>query len=74
MGSERSRGMLNGKLEAIGTELPGGTVLVCKNGKECQFCMDTLSFKETTQYKIILGKHQLSRGRRKWVASYPFNM
>jgi hypothetical protein len=66
--------MLKGKLEAIGTELPGGTVLVCKKGKECKFCMDSLSFKETTEFKIILGKQQFSRGRRKWVASYLFNM
>jgi hypothetical protein len=39
--------------EAMGTELPGRCP-ACKNCKECQFLMDSLSFKESTEYEIIL--------------------
>jgi hypothetical protein len=36
--------------------------------------MDSLSFKENTEYEIILSKLKLDVDRKKWVAGYPFNM
>jgi hypothetical protein len=35
--------------------------------------MDSLNFKENTEYEIILGKLRLDVGRKKWVAGNPFN-
>jgi hypothetical protein len=35
--------------------------------------MDSLSFKENTEYEIILSKLRLDVDRKKWVAGYPFN-
>jgi hypothetical protein len=58
--------------EAMGTELPRRCP-ACKNCKECQFRMDSLTFKENTEYVIILSKLRLDVGRKKWVAGYPFN-
>jgi hypothetical protein len=36
--------------------------------------MDSLSFKENTEYEIILSKLKLYMDRKKWVAGYPFNI
>jgi hypothetical protein len=36
--------------------------------------MDILSFKENTEYEIILSKLKLDEARKRWVAAYPFNM
>ncbi len=58
--------------EAMGLELPRRCP-ACKNCKECQFRMDSLTFKENTEYEIILSKLRLDVGRKKWVAGYPFN-
>ncbi len=58
--------------EAMGTELPRRCP-ACKNCKECQIRMDSLTFTENTEYEIILGKLRLDVGRKKWVAGYPFN-
>jgi hypothetical protein len=58
--------------EAMGTELPRQCP-ACKNCKECRFRMDSLSFKENTEYEIILSKLKLDEGWKKWVAGYPFN-
>jgi hypothetical protein len=58
--------------EAMGTELPRRCP-ACKNCKECQFRMDSLSFKENTKYEIILSKLKLDVDRRRWIAGYPFN-
>ncbi len=58
--------------EVMGTELPQRCT-TCKNCKECGFRMDSLSFKENTEYKIILGKLKLDEERKKWVSGYPFN-
>ncbi len=41
--------------ESMGTELPRRCP-ECKSCKECQFWMGSLSFKENTQYEIILSK------------------
>jgi hypothetical protein len=35
--------------------------------------MDSLSFKENTEYEIILSKLKLDEARKRWVAAYPFN-
>jgi hypothetical protein len=35
--------------------------------------MDSLTFKENTEYEIILSKLRLDVDRKKWVAGYPFN-
>jgi hypothetical protein len=43
------------------------------NCKECQFRMDSLTFKENAEYEVILSKLQLDVKRKKWVAGYPFN-
>jgi hypothetical protein len=53
--------------EAISTELPRRCP-ACNNCKECQFRMDSLSFKENTEYEIILSKLKLDKERKKWVA------
>ncbi len=58
--------------EAMGTDLPRRCP-ACKNCKECQFRMASLTFKENTEYKVILSKLRLDVGRKKWVAGYPFN-
>ncbi len=58
--------------EAMGTKLPRRCP-ACKNCKECQFQMDSLSFKENTEYEIILSKLKLDEKRKKWMAGYPFN-
>jgi hypothetical protein len=58
--------------EAMGTEWPCRCP-ACKNCKECQFRMDSLSFKENAEYEIILSKLKLDVNRKKWVAGYPFN-
>jgi hypothetical protein len=54
--------------EAMGTELPRRCP-GCKNCKECQFLMDSLSYKENTKYEIILSKLKLDEGRKRWVAA-----
>jgi hypothetical protein len=59
--------------EAMGKELPR-RCSACRNCKECQFRMDSLSFKENTEYEIILSKLKLDLDWKKWVAGYPFNM
>jgi hypothetical protein len=58
--------------ESMGTELPRRCP-ACRNCKECRFLMDSLSFKENTEYEIILSKLRLNVDRKKWVARYPFN-
>jgi hypothetical protein len=59
--------------EAMGTELPRRCP-ACKNCKECRFWMDSLSFKQNTEYEIILDKLRLDASKKKWVAGYLFNM
>jgi hypothetical protein len=59
-------------VEAMGTELLR-RCLACKNCKECRFRMDSLSFKENTEYEIILSKLRLDVDWQQWVAGYPFN-
>jgi hypothetical protein len=58
--------------EAMGTEVPRRCP-ACRNCKECQFRMDSLTFKENAEYEVILSKLQLDVERKKWVAGYPFN-
>jgi hypothetical protein len=58
--------------KAMGTELPRHCP-ACKNCKERWFQMDSLSFKENTEYEIILGKLKLDEHQKKWVAGYLFN-
>jgi hypothetical protein len=48
----------------MGTEFPRRCPAF-KNGKECQFCMGSLSFKENTEYEIILSKLKLVKRRKK---------
>ncbi len=45
----------------------------CRNCKECKFRMDSLTFKENTEYEVILSKLHLDVGRKQWIAGYPFN-
>ncbi len=35
--------------------------------------MDSLTFKENTEYEIILNKLHLDVERKQWIAGYPFN-
>ncbi len=35
--------------------------------------MDSLTFKENTEYEVILSKLHLDVGRKQWIAGYPFN-
>ncbi len=58
--------------EVMGTELPRRCP-ACRNCKECQFRMDSLTFKENTEYEIILSKLHLDVERKQWIAGYPFN-
>jgi hypothetical protein len=58
--------------EAMGTELPRRCP-ACRNCKECQFRMDSLTFKENAEYEVILSKLQLDVERKKWIAGHPFN-
>jgi hypothetical protein len=58
--------------EAMGTELPRRCP-ACRNCKECQFRMDSLTFKENTEYEVILSKLHLDEERKQWIAGYPFN-
>jgi hypothetical protein len=58
--------------EAMGTELPRRCP-ACRNCKECQFHMDSVTFKENAEYEVILSKLRLDVERKKWVAGYPFN-
>jgi hypothetical protein len=58
--------------EVMGTELPRRCP-ACRNCKECQFRMDSLTFKENTEYEVILSKLQLDVERKQWIAGYPFN-
>jgi hypothetical protein len=58
--------------EVMGTELPRRCP-ACRNCKECQFRMDSLTFKENTEYEIILNKLHLDVERKQWIAGYPFN-
>jgi hypothetical protein len=58
--------------KSMGTELPGRCP-TCRNCKECQFRVDSLSLKENTVYEIILSKLKLNEQRKKWVAAYLFN-
>jgi hypothetical protein len=58
--------------EAMGMELTRRCP-ACKNCKECQFQMDSLSFKENTEYEIILSKLKLDKKRKRWIALYLFH-
>jgi hypothetical protein len=58
--------------EVMGTELPRRCP-ACRNCKECQFRMDNLTFKENTEYEVILSKLHLDVKRKQWIAGYPFN-
>ncbi len=58
--------------EAMGTELPHRCP-ACRNCKECQFRMDSLTFKENAEYEVILSKLRLDVERKQWIAGYPFN-
>jgi hypothetical protein len=51
--------------EAMGTELPQRCP-ACKNCKECQFQKNSLSFKENTEYEVILTKLKLDVERKTW--------
>ncbi len=44
--------------EVMGTELPRRCP-ACRSCKECQFRMDSLTFKENTEYEVILSKLRL---------------
>jgi hypothetical protein len=57
--------------EAMEMKLPNRCP-VYKKCKECQFCIDSLSFKENAEYELILGKLQLENDKQKWVAAYSF--
>ncbi len=35
--------------------------------------MDSLTFKENTEYEVILSKLHLDVKRKQWIAGYPFN-
>jgi hypothetical protein len=50
--------------EAMGTELPRRCP-ACKTCKECQFQIGSLSFKENTEYEVILSKLRLDMDRKK---------
>ncbi len=50
--------------EVMGTEMPRRCP-VCKNCKEYQFLVDSLLFKENTEYEIILCKLRLDEGWKK---------
>ncbi len=58
--------------EAMGIEIPR-RCCACKNWKECKFHMNSLSFKENTDYEVILSKPKLEEERKKGVPAYPFN-
>jgi hypothetical protein len=58
--------------EVMGTELPHRCP-ACRSCKECQFRMDSLTFKENTEYEVILSKLWLDVERKQWIAGYPFN-
>jgi hypothetical protein len=58
--------------EAMGTEVPCRCP-ACRNCKECQFRMDSMTFKENAEYEVILSKLRLDVERKKWIAEYPFN-
>jgi hypothetical protein len=58
--------------EAMGTELPRRCP-ACRNCKEYQFRMDSLTFEENTEYEVILSKLHLDVERKQWIAGYPFN-
>jgi hypothetical protein len=58
--------------EAMGTEVPRRCP-ACRNCKECQFRMDSLTFKENEEYEVLLSKLRLDVERKKWIAGYPFN-
>jgi hypothetical protein len=58
--------------EAMGTEVPRRCP-PCRNCKECQFRMDSLTFKEKAEYEVMLSKLHLDVDRKGWVAGYPFN-
>jgi hypothetical protein len=49
--------------EVMGTELPRRCP-ACRNCKECQFRMDSLTFKENTEYEVILNKLHLDVERK----------
>jgi hypothetical protein len=57
--------------EAMGTEMPRRCA-TCKNCKECQFRMDSLTFKENKEYEIILDNLKYDKEKKKFIASYPF--
>jgi hypothetical protein len=57
--------------EALGTEMPRRCPS-CKHCKECQFRMDSLTFKETKEYEIILDNLKYDKIKKKFIASYPF--
>ena len=58
--------------EVMSTELPRRCP-ACRSCKECQFRMDSLTFKENTEYEVILNKLRLDVERKQWIAGYPFN-
>jgi hypothetical protein len=53
--------------EAMGTEVPRRCP-ACRNCKECQFRMDSLTFKENAENEVILSKLRLDVERKRWVA------
>ncbi len=59
-------------VEAMGMEVPRRCP-ACRNCKECQFRMDSLTLKENAEYEVILSKLRLDVGRKKWIAGNPFN-
>jgi hypothetical protein len=69
----RVREQEKSKIHGHGTEVPTGCS-ACKNYRECQFCVDSLSFKENTEYKVIISKLQLDNKRKRWVTAYQFNI
>jgi hypothetical protein len=56
----------------MGTEVPRRCP-ACRNCKECQFRIDSLTIKENSEYEVILSKLRLDVGRKRWIAGYPFN-
>jgi hypothetical protein len=58
--------------EAMGMEIPR-RCCACKNCKECKFHMNSLSFKENTDYEIILSKLKLNEERKKRGSGLPIH-
>ncbi len=59
------------KVEALGTNTPARCA-ACRNCRECKFRVDSISFKENKEYKVIINRLKMDVEKKKWIASYPF--